>query len=376
MTAKQCGVPMTVARVRNPEYTSPHPYLLSYVRFGLDLIINPEHLAAQEIFRLVEVPMATDMEYFADGRLSMVGVKLEETMAICGKYIRELSLAKLTIVAISREGKIIIPNGNTQLLPKDKVFVVGATAGFHSLNGLIKAEKSKFHRVVIAGGGLITQYLVRLLRSRKNRPEIMIIEASEEKCKSLAQELEGCELVLADATKMEVFEEENLGPGDIFIALTGADNSNLVASMLAHKRGVEEVICQISREDYLPLAEMSGVTAAITPRLLTVSTVLKLVRTSNVLSISLLNSGDAEFIELKAEPGSAATKKPLRDLEMPPKTIVGAIMQNRRVIVPRGDTQIHPGDRALVFSLHSTAPLVEKLFRAENQIEPGETDAF
>lgn len=130
---------------------------------------------------------------------------------------------------------------------------------------------------------------------------------------------------------------------------------------------MEEIICQISREDYLPLAEMSGVTAAITPRLLTVSTVLKLVRASNVLSISLLNSGEAEFIELKAEPGSAVTQKPLRDLEMPPGAVVGAVIQNRRVIVPRGDTQIHPGDRALLFSLRSTAPAVENLFRAENR---------
>ena len=376
MTAKQCGVPMTVARVRNPEYTSPHPYLLSYARFGLDLIINPEHLAAQEIFRLVEVPMATDMEYFADGRLSMVGIKVEDNMAISGKSIRELSLDKLTVVAISREGKILIPSGNTLLLPKDKVFVVGETAGFHNLNGLIKSHASKFNRIVIAGGGLITQYLVRLLRNRKNRPEIKIIEKSQEKCENLAGESEGCNLVCADATKMEIFTEENLGPGDIFIALTGSDNSNLVASMLAHKRGVEEIICQISREDYIPLTEMSGVTATITPRLLTVSTVLKLVRTSNVLSISMLNSGDAEFIELKAEPGSPAAKKPLRDLNMPSKTIVGAIIQDNKVIVPRGDTMIHPGDRVLVFSLHTKASMVEKLFRIGNSNIAGDINAL
>lgn len=376
MTAKQCGVPMTVARVRNPEYTSPHPYLLSYARFGLDLIINPEHLAAQEIFRLVEFPMATDMEYFADGRLSMVGVKLENSMALCGKYIRELGLTNLTIVAISRDGKIIIPDGNTKLLAKDKLFLVGATAGFHSLNSLIRVENPKFKRVIIAGGGLITRYLVGLLRSRKKKPEIRVIEVSEEKCRNLARDLEGCEVVLGDATKIEVFEEENLGPGDIFIALTGSDNANLVASMLAHKRGVDEIICQISREDYLPLAEMSGVTAAITPRLLTVSTVLKLVRAGNVLSISILNSGEAEFIEVKAEPGSAATQKPLRDLEMPPKTIVGAVIHDQRVIVPRGDTQIHPGDRALVFSLHANAPAVERLFRAEKPVGTGENNAF
>ena len=261
-------------------------------------------------------------------------------------------------------------------MANDKLFLVGATAGFHSLNGLIRAENPKFKRVIIAGGGLTSRYLVGMLRSRKKRPEIKVIEVSEERSKSLAWDLEGCEVVLGDATKLEVFTEENLGPGDIFIALTGSDNSNLVASMLAHKQGVEEIICQISREDYLPLAEMSGVTAAITPRLLTVSTVLKLVRASNVLSISLLNTGEAEFIELEAEPGSAATEKPLRDLEMPPKTIVGAVIQNQRVIVPRGDTQIHPGDRTLVFSLRSTAPAVEKLFRAGKPVGTGESDAF
>src|SRR5690606_36987798 len=146
-------------------------------------------------------------------------------------------------------------------------------------------------------------------------------EVSDEKSKDLARDLEGCEVVHGDATKIEVFEEVNLGPGDIFITLTGSDNSNLVASMLAHKRGVEEIISQISRDDYLPLAEMSAVTAVSAPRLLTVSTVLKLVRVSNVLSIGLLNSGEAEFIELKAEPGSAVAQKPLRDLEMPPAAV-------------------------------------------------------
>ena len=235
MTAKQCGVPMTVARVRNPEYTPPspvspflRPFWPGFNHHGAPG--GPGDLSPGGI------PMATDMEYFADGRLSMVGVKLEENMGICGKYIRELALTNLTIVAISRDGKIIIPNGNTQLLAKDKIFLVGATAGFHSLNGLVRAEDPKFKRIVIAGGGLITRYLVGLLRSRKKRPEIKIIEVSEEKSKALARDLEGCEVVLGDATKIEVFEEENLGPGDIFIALTGVDNSNLVASMLAHKQ--------------------------------------------------------------------------------------------------------------------------------------------
>ena len=106
MTAKQCGVPMTVARVRNSDYTSAHPYLLSYSQYGIDLIINPEHLAAQEIFRLLEVPMATDMEYFHEGKLSLIGLKVGEELAIAGQRISDLNLEKLTVVAIIRNGRL------------------------------------------------------------------------------------------------------------------------------------------------------------------------------------------------------------------------------------------------------------------------------
>lgn len=362
MLAKQFGVRTTAARVRNPDYSSTLPSVLAYTNFGIDLIINPEYLAAQEIFRLIEVPTATGIEYFAGGKLSMISIKVAEEMEIAGKKIAELNLEKYTIVAVIRKEQVIIPNGNTQLLQNDKIFVLGKTAGFHNLNGLMKLKKPKFKQIVIAGGGLITQYLVNLLRTKKNLPEIKVIEPSVDKCRNLSTELEGCQIVCADATKMEILDEENLGEADIFISLTGSDNSNLVACMLAKKRAVNEVICEVSREDYISLAESIGVTAAITPRLLTVSTVLKLMRKKNVISVSLLNTGEAEMLELEAEPNSPITQSYLRNLTIPTGVVIGSITQKGNILVPRGDTQIQPGDRAIVFALRSVAPKIEQLF--------------
>ena len=362
MLAKQFGVRTTAARVRNPDYSPTLPSVLSYTSFGIDLIINPEYLAAQEIFRLIEVPTATGIEYFAGGRLSMISIKVAEEMEIAGKRIADLNLEKYTIVAVIRKEKVIIPNGNTQLMVNDKLYVLGKTAGFHNLNGLIKLKKPKFKQIIIAGGGLITQYLVYLLRTKKNLPVIKVIEPSEEKCRHLSTDLEGCQVICADATKMEILEDENLGETDIFISLTGSDNSNLVACMLAKKREVNEIICEVSREDYIPLAESIGVTAAITPRLLTVSTVLKLMRRKNVISVNLLNTGEAEMLELEAEPDSPITKSCLRDLKLPTGVIIGSITQQGNILVPRGDTLIQPGDRAIVFALRSAAPKIEQFF--------------
>ncbi|MGE5604745.1 MAG: Trk system potassium transporter TrkA [Bacteroidota bacterium] len=364
MLAKQLGVRTTAARVRNPDYSPTLPSVLSYTSFGIDLIINPEYLAAQEIFRLIEVPTATGIEYFARGRLSMIGIKVAEEMEIAGKRIADLNLEKYTIVAVIRKEQVIIPNGNTQLLQNDKIYVLGKTAGFHNLNGLMKLKKPKFKQIIIAGGGLITQYLVYLLRTKKNLPEIKIIEPSEEKCRNLSTELEGCQLICADATKVEILDEENLGETDIFISLTGSDNSNLVACMLGKKSVVNVVICVVSREEYIWLAESIGVTATITPRLLTVSTVLKLMRKKNVISVNLLNTGEAEMLELEAEPNSPITKSYLRNLKIPAGVVIGSITQKGNILVPRGDTLIQPGDRAIVFALRPVAPKIEQFFHS------------
>ncbi|HEY8392397.1 MAG TPA: Trk system potassium transporter TrkA [Capillibacterium sp.] len=362
MTAKQSGVPMTVARIRNPDYTSYHPYILSYSHYGIDRLINPEHLAAQEIFRLIAVPMANDVEYFYEGKLSLVGLKITKEMEIAGQRIADLNLERFTIVSIAREGKALIPRGETRLLPEDKILLLGETLGFQHLNGLTKKKTPVFQRVVIAGGGLITQYFIRLLLQKKKSPEIVVLDPDPDLCATLATELPGCQIICANPTQKETLEELDLGRDDVFVSLLGAESNNLMASLLARQLGVEEVICEIGREDYIPLADTVGVTATITPRLLTVNTVLKLVRKSNIVSVNLLQSGDAEILEVIPEPGSPVTKAKLRDLGLPPGILIGALIHEGEVIVPRGETQIHPADHVVVFALKKLVPEVEKLF--------------
>ena len=161
---------------------------------------------------------------------------------------------------------------------------------------------------------------------------------------------------------METLTEENLGPDDIFISLLSSENDNLVASMMASKLGVKEIISEIGREDNIPLAERAGVTATITPRLLTINTVLKLVRAKNIVAISLLNSGDAEIMELIVEENSPVTKGKLKDLNIPTGILIGAAIHEGNIVVPRGDTVLCANDHVIVFALQSAVSKAEKLF--------------
>jgi trk system potassium uptake protein TrkA len=367
MTAKQCGVRTTVARVRNRDYTSAQPFGLSYTRFGIDVMVSPEDLAAQEIFRLIEVPMATDVEYFAEGRLSLIGVKVSRGLRIAGKRIRDMGLDRFTVVAVIRKGRALIPDGNTVILPDDRVFVLGRTSGFHSLQELTSRDQHVFDRIVIAGGGLIVEPLIELLNERRTGPGVHVIERDPEKCSMYASKFGNCEIACADPTRMDHLEEEGVGEGDVFVAATGSDNSNLVSCIAAKRLGVGQMICEVSREDYIPLAEAVGVNATITPRLLVANSVLKLLRSSSVLSVNLLNSGDAEIMEVMAEVDSPVTKALLKDLNVPRGVVVGSVIHEGRIVVPRGDTRIMPGDHAIVFALHSVAGQAEGLFRAQNE---------
>ncbi|HEY8464946.1 MAG TPA: Trk system potassium transporter TrkA [Bacillota bacterium] len=362
MLAKQLGAKTTIARVRNPEYSPSLPTVSSLNHFGIDLFINSEYMTSQELLRLIEVPYAVDIDYLADGQLSLNSIKIDESLGIAGKKISALNFEKFTVVAISRNEKIIIPSGETELLLNDKIFVLGRSSGFHNLFSLNRFKKNQFKRIVIAGGGLTTQYLVQLLRMKKNRPQIEIIEPSREQCLVLSKELDNCRIICADATRMEIYEEENLGPEDLFIALTGSDNTNLVASMLAKKRNVVEIICEISREDYTSLAETIGITSTVTPRLLTVNTVLNLVRKKSVISINLLSNGDAALLELEAGVNAPITKAPLKSLALPAGVVIGALLRDGNVVVPRGDTLIHTGDHAVVFTQRSVTNETEKMF--------------
>lgn len=367
MTAKQCGVRTTVARVRNRDYTSSQPFGLSYTRFGIDVMVSPEDLAAQEIFRLIEVPMATDIEYFAEGRLSLIGIKVSEGFHIAGKRIRDMGLDRFTVVAIVREGSALIPDGDTIVLPEDRVFVLGRASGFHSLEELTSRGRHIFSRIVIAGGGLIEEPLVELLNSRRTGPRVHIIDRDPERCSMLASKYGNCEVSCADPTRMDLLDEESVGEGDIFVAATGSDNSNLVSCIAAQSLGVDQMICEVSREDYIQLAEAVGVNATITPRLLVANTVLKLLRSRSVLSVNLLNSGDAEIMELMAGENSPITRGFLKDLNIPKGVVVGSVIHEGQIVVPRGDTRITPGDHAIVFALHTLAGHAEGLFNPEDE---------
>ncbi len=360
LMAKQYGVLQTVARVRDPDYVETSHKSPKF-SLGIDLMINPEQVTAKEIIKLMEVPEALNVEYFADGQIQLLELRLTESAVVVGKQLKDLDLAgNALIVAVSRNGKMIIPRGDDHLEVNDTVFIVARTEEMIDVERLLGKSRAAIEKVMILGGGRIGYYLARLLEEKKK--DVKIIEKDREKCRVISGKLNHSLVLNGDGTDIDLLQEEGAGEVDLFVAVTGDDKLNLLVSLIAKHLGVENTITVIRRSDYIPLVEKVGIDTVVSPRSLTTSTILKLILPQEVVSVSFLGGADAETMELIVPERCRANYKKLKELRFPKGAILGSIMRDNTAIVPVGDDVLMPGDKVMVFTLPEAVSRVNEFF--------------
>ncbi|WP_027364593.1 Trk system potassium transporter TrkA [Desulfotruncus alcoholivorax] len=359
MTAKRIGIPRAIARIRDPHYSKN--LIISKEDLGVDLIINPDYSAAMEINRLLTLALPVNMEPFAQGKVQMVDIAVDEKMTIfSNKKLMEMDIPRsLLIVAISRDGDMLIPGGSDVVLPGDIIYLLGHSDVINKFCSKVKKNKQKVHSVMILGGGRIGFYLAEKLCSQGMK--VKIIEQDKKKSRELAEELPGALILCADGSDMELLKREGIKDIDGFVTVTGLDEENLLLGLLAKQMGAKRVIAKVSRPGYAPLVEQLGVDSAISPRLITAGEILRFIKGGRLLSLYLLLNEKAEVMELIVQPGSKLSGRPLHRSGLPPGTIIGAIMRKNKVIIPQGDDVIKDLDRIVVFALGHNVHIVESL---------------
>jgi len=361
ITAKKVGVKTAIARVRNPEYVVELDFMRS--NLGIDYIINPEHATANEIIRLLLSTYASYAADFAKGQVRMSEIIIEAASGFAGKQIKDIKLpARVVITAITRNGEVIIPNGFDYVMPDDTLYIMGEkgvvdsvakTAGVRIVNNRVKD-------VMIIGGGKIGYYLAKGLE--RLDINVKIIEQDIERCRELAEGLNDALVLHGDGTDITLLKAENVECMDAFIAVTGYDEENLLVSVLAKQMGAKKVIAKVSRSNYTSVLETIGIDNAVSPKLITASDILRIVRGGRIVSISLLIGGQAEVVELIPQEGAPVLNRPLKELGMPRSIIIGAILRKGKVMIPNGDSVIKSSDRVIVFTLDSHIDKVTQLF--------------
>ncbi|NLO22431.1 MAG: Trk system potassium transporter TrkA [Syntrophomonadaceae bacterium] len=366
LLAKQYGVKTTVARVRNTEYMET-PIFSPEALLGVDLIINPERITAQEIVKIIRNPEALSVEYYADGRVQMLEIEIPPDSFLHGTRLRDLDTSSFVIVSIIRQHHTIVPAGNDILYSRDKIYVMAKTTLMTSVLNYLGIKSKKIENVTILGAGRTGCYLAKILERERWPINIKIIEKNTLRARKVESMLKNTLVVNGDGSDLELLRDENISVTDIFVSVTDDDRLNILSSLIAKSLGVKLTICKVKRSDLMPLVDQIGIDVTMSPRMLTAGAILKYIRRGDIVSVTVMGEEMAEMMELVAQPGSIAAGKKLSKIKFPSGSVLGAIVREDQVIIPSGEHEIKAHDHLMVCSISKSIPKVEKLFLKPNK---------
>ncbi|MBL1263038.1 Trk system potassium transporter TrkA [Candidatus Methylomicrobium oryzae] len=366
--------PKTIARVRAIDYMK-NPNLFSPAGIPIDIVISPEQIVMESIRNLIEFPGVLHISDFAGGLVRLFSVKVVPNGFLTGKKIRafkeHLSDAKIRIVAIFRDGKPLVVNGDATIETGDEIFLVAPREQVrHVLKSLHKLE-APLKRIIIAGGGHVGK---RLALALQNDHQVKIIELNPKRANKIANELEKTVVLHGDCADETLLIDESIGSTDLFCAITENDGVNIISASLAKSLGVRKAICLLNHKSYTKLLADTDIDVAVLPNQETLGSILKHVRRGDVVQVRSLCGGSAEAIEAIAhysgdsDPNSVVGRR-VDSIHFPAGIVMGALIRNGEVIPIHHDVIFEEGDHVVMFAMDKKlVSNIEKIFQPLHKV--------
>ena len=354
--ARRMGAKHTIARIRNPEYNDQN---LGFIKkqLGLSMAINPDLLAAQELFNILKLPSAAKIETFSRRDFEMIELKLRQESVLDGVSLIELRKkydVKLLVCVVQRDNEVFIPDGSFVLKSGDKIGISATTSEILRFLKMLGVMQKQARNIMILGGSRTAYYLSKMLIGIGNT--VKIVEKDHKRCIELSETLPNAVIINGDGAGQELLNEEGLSSMDAFISLTGMDEENILISFYAAAQNVPKVISKVNRDEFMYLAEKIGLDCTISPKNIISDILVRYARAlenslgSNVETLYQIMDAKAEALEFNIVADSAVTEIPLKDMKLKPNTLIAGIMRGRKIIIPSGDDMILPEDKVVIIT--------------------------
>lgn len=366
IVAKELGVKHIIARVRNPEYRNSVDFIKS--RLGITAMINPEEEAAKKISQILQFPTAIGVETFAEEKVHMVSVLIEENTFLKDVTLKEFDESfdgKLLICIVERDGEAFIPKGATRILEGDIVHLTGSHDDLNKFYRNFKEFNSPIDSTLIIGGGKMGYYLLRELTNKKM--EIKLIEIKPETTEFLSETFPDISVIHADGTDQDILDSEGISAYDSCIALTGIDEENIIISIFSKYRNVRKSIAKVNRTSMLKLIGHTELDTIITPQRIIADKIVRFVRSLNatgdtaIENLHTLADHKVEALEFIANEHSKGIGIPLMELELLDNTMVAFIFRDGELLFPSGKDSILAGDRVVIVTTHNNIDELDDL---------------
>ncbi|MFQ5451272.1 MAG: Trk system potassium transporter TrkA [Nitrospinaceae bacterium] len=359
-----------IARLRQEEFTG-NGQVFAPSELFIDQAINPGQIIVDTVSKIISTPGAVNVAEFAQGEILLREFDVPDNAPLAGKTIEEIGgvsvMDSFLVVAIAREGQLIIPRGNDTIQSGDKIYTVVDKEFLPFLLPMLNKTVEEVEKVIIFGANGVSISLAKVLEEKIR--DLSIIEPSREKANKAAEVLTRCVVQHGSGTDLNLFNDINMEEADYFLSLSDDDEANILSALLAKKHGAKRVMVITNDPEYLPILDSIGMDVTINPRLITVSAILKHLRKGRVMSVFKLIE-DAEVMEIEVDSDSSIANKKISKLNFLQNAMIGALLRKGEMMVPDPETQILPGDVVIVVALPQAIEKIEKLFGRKRKILP------
>jgi trk system potassium uptake protein TrkA len=360
--AKQFGAKRAIARINNLELLEPDNQTL-FRELGIDNLISPVKLAAEEIKRLLKRSAFTDDCEFEGGKLRVFGISVGDLSPLKNKTINESAYLNESLtfkpIALHRREDTIIVDKNTLILENDIIYFISDPYSIDRVMELCNQKFVDIKDVMILGGSSIGEAAAELLEKDYR---VILVEKNKSRCEHLAGKLKKTLVINVDGRDVKALEEVGLGDMDAFIAVTGDSESNIMSSLVAKNHNVKKTIARVENIDYIHLSQNIGIDTLINKKIIAATNMFKYVRKGEISAIATLHGVDAEIIEFIVKKDSKVTHKKIKDLKFPKSANISGVIRDEVGFIPFGNFQLKVGDKAVVFSLTESIHKIEKYF--------------
>ncbi len=363
--AKQLGSKRTIARISNFEFIRAKE-TISFQEIGVDELISPEELAANEIQQLLDQSAFSNSYGFEEGALTLIGTKLDGDVPFVGKTVKDAASIFPDVhfmpIAIQRQGTqtTMIPRGDTCFEEGDTVFFITLKEGVEELYKLTGKKKTEIKNIMILGGGKIGYNTARELCEKKFK--VTILEKNKKKAFEVADLLPNALVIHGDGRNSDLLDEEDLSSMDAFISVTENSETNIMSCLMAKTKNVKKTIALVENMDYFQLSHSIGIDTLINKKLLTANTIFRYIRKGDVVDMTTLNNLNAEILEFVVNASSKVANYRIKDIDFPRTAIIGGVIKQGVGIIALGDYKIEAGDRIVVCCLPRSIKRIEQLF--------------
>ncbi len=330
-------------------------------QFDVDHMVSSEVETAEAVGRFLSMPSAIRTESFAGGRVHLVEFAVAESHGqVAGRTLAEARIPDESVVgALIRDGRVVIPGGADRIEVGDRIVLLASREAAAEWAGRLSDDtRAPIREVIVAGGNPTGRRVAALLAAQ--RYTVRLVEPDRALARRCAEELSDVTVLCADATDPEFMARENAGRADALVACTDDDADDLLAGLLAKQLGVGVAVTIVNDPAYIEIFEGVGIDHALNQRLVTAEEIIRFARDPRAEALAILEDDRAEVFELQLGDDSKMLGRPFRERPLP-GAIVGAIIRQDRVIFPRGDDALQPGDRVVLLAETARAKELQRI---------------